>query len=152
MKLNDVWNENINVETLPDEVHKELTVKKLANELIRMGTYLDYLIDSNDLAEIKHGIEHVKMRNIKLVASMIHLFDWIDEGDIIYQNELRKLSEEYLFRLDNKIQAKKCPKCGNVEGKNITYSLDGEENNKVKQKLYEEDLKKAIGDIDDFRI
>lgn len=116
MKLNDVWNNNINVNDLPDDLHKELTVKKLANELIRIATVLDCLTQSNDINEIKQNIIPIKMRCIKLVASMIHLFEWIDEGDIIYQNQLRALSEEYLWRLDTATHKTTCPECGLTHG------------------------------------
>ena len=37
MELKDVWNKQVNPEELPDEIHKELTCKKLANEMIEIG-------------------------------------------------------------------------------------------------------------------
>lgn len=97
MKLDDVWNQGINVEELPDEIHKELTVKKLANELIRMATYLDTSLDTNDIKTMKEVIENTKLRMVKLVASMLHLFEWMDVGDILYQTSMRALMEEYLL-------------------------------------------------------
>lgn len=106
--LKNIWNEHVNVDDLPDELHKELTCKKLANELIRMAKYMDNMLMSNDLAQIKKHMNTLKMRQIKLVASMIHLFDWMDSDDIIYQNELRQLMEEYLLRWDIKISTGKC--------------------------------------------
>lgn len=69
---------------------------------------MDNMLMSNDLAEIKKHMNTLKMRQIKLVASMIHLFDWIDSDDIIYQQELRELMEEYLLRWDIKIVTGKC--------------------------------------------
>ena len=82
-----------------------------------MATYTDDLIMSNDLAEIKQHMTSIKMRMIKLVASMIHLFDWMDSSDIIYQQELRQLMEEYLIRKDNKIATGHCSKCSHDENK-----------------------------------
>lgn len=121
-KLEDVWNEHIDVEELPDEVHKELTCKKLANELIRMAKFMDNMLMSNDLVEIKKYMTSLKMRQIKLVASMIHLFDWMDAGDIIYQTELRQLMEEYLIRKDIKLATGKC----NCKKTKEDYELDKE--------------------------
>lgn len=97
MKLDDVWNQGIDVEELPDEIHKELTVKKLANELIRMAAYLDTCLDTNDIKIMKEVIENTKLRMVKLVASMLHLFEWMDVGDILYQTSMRALMEEYLL-------------------------------------------------------
>ena len=136
MELKDVWNKQVNPEELPDEIHKELTCKKLANEMIRICTYLDCYIDSNDLAEIKHGINHTKMRMIKLVASMIHLFDWMDVNDIIYQKQLRALMEEYLLRAAQNNELPDCDICKRIKDEDLDLlSMNG----KIINQLGDED-------------
>ena len=140
MDLTDIWNKEVNVDNLPDEVHMELTVKKLANEMIRLSTYLDCYIDSNDLKEIKHGINHAKLKMVKLVAEMVTLFDWIDVSDIIYQKQLRALMEEYLLRAAQNNELPDCDICKRIKEEDLDLmSLSG--------KLYNQMLEEV--EIDD---
>ncbi len=100
MNLKDLQDKHIDVETLPDEVHMQLTVHKLANELINMTNILEAAQQENDIKEVHKTILQVRLHMIKLVATMMHLFDWIDFGDIIQKSLLRKYMEEYLLIAD----------------------------------------------------
>ena len=95
-KLDEIRNQHVNIEELPPEIHKELTVHKYLNELININLTLEETLTMEDPKEIKKIINHVRYHITKLVATTIHLFDWCDEGDIIQKNELRRLMEEYL--------------------------------------------------------
>lgn len=90
------YDKRVNIEKLPKGVHQEMTVHKLANELINDTLILEDCLTMDNINEIKETINHVRYHNINLVATMIHLFDWIDFGDIIQKNEFVRLMEEYV--------------------------------------------------------
>ncbi len=102
MKLEEVIGKNVDVEKLPDEIHMQLTVHKLANELISTNTRIDTLLQSDNIEEIKHDMMIIKLHNTGLVATMIHLFDWIDFGDILDKSSFRKQLEDNL-KIEEKI-------------------------------------------------
>ena len=97
MKLDDIRGKHINVEELPDEIHMQLTIHKLANELITINTQLDNISQMEDPQEMKNEILRIRLHITKLIATMIHLFEWIDFGDIIDKVNFRKYLEEYLL-------------------------------------------------------
>lgn len=96
MNIDDIREQHINVETLPDELHMQLTVQKLANELINMTLLLETAATYDDIEQTRIMITKVRMHMIKLVATMIHLFEWIDFGDIVDKNNFRRFLEEYV--------------------------------------------------------
>lgn len=100
MNLDDIRNKHINVDELPDDIHMQLTTHKLANELLTTVTQLDKVSKMDDITEIRKQILQIRMHHIHTLATMLHLFDWIDFGDIIDKVSLRKYMEEYLILHD----------------------------------------------------
>ena len=97
MNLDDIRGTSVDVETLPDEIHMQLTIHKLANELMTINTQLEKLSEIDDIKQIHYKQLRIRLHITHLLATMIHLFEWIDFGDIIDKNNFRKYMEEYLL-------------------------------------------------------